>query len=154
MRIIPLTKNKVTVVDDLDYEKISKYKWYYAQGYAARGVNVRGVVKIHFLHNLLLPLRAGYKADHANLNTLDNRRLNLRYVTNSQNGANRSKFKNNTSGYKGVYWHKATKKWCASIRVNYKSVALGYHHDPVEAAKAYNTAALEYFGEYAWLNDV
>ncbi len=70
-------------------------------------------------------------------------------VENSRSQKTRS---NNTSGYKGVYWEKQLKKWRARIKVNYQGVHLGVFSDKEEAAKAYNAAALEYFGEFAKLN--
>lgn len=90
--------------------------------------------------------------DHINQIRDDNRWPNLRECTKSQNGANAEKNKNNTSGYKGVSWHKPTKKWLAKIRHKNKDFHLGCFKYPHEAAKAYNSKALELFGEFAYLN--
>lgn len=60
--------------------------------------------------------------------------------------------RNNKSGYRGVYWHLRSIKWVARIKVDGRQVHLGCFDDPVEAARAYNRAALEAFGEFAWLN--
>lgn len=58
----------------------------------------------------------------------------------------------NTSGYKGVGWSRASGKWRAYIQVDGRQVHLGLHLDPLDAARVYDAAALEHFGEYARLN--
>ena len=90
--------------------------------------------------------------DHLDGDGLNNQRSNLRVCTDSQNGANRGKQKNNKSGYKGVHWNKKTKKWAAQIQYHKKVLNLGYYSDIIEAAKAYDKKALELFGEFARLN--
>ena len=60
--------------------------------------------------------------------------------------------KNNTSGYKGVYFNKKANKWMSYIRYNNKLINLGLFVNPIDAAIAYNNKALELFGEYARLN--
>lgn len=87
--------------------------------------------------------------DHINGNTLDNRKENLRIVTHSQNTKNRTKSKNKTSKFKGVNFCKRSKKWRVRIKVEYKSINLGYYTNEIEAAIAYNKAAKKYFGKYA-----
>lgn len=98
------------------------------------------------------PLTKGEQADHKNRNILDNRRSNLRVASNMQNQANRLKTKRSTSGYKGVSWFKHLGKWRADIQKDGKLRYLGHFSDKVEAAKAYDRAALELFGEFALLN--
>ena len=83
---------------------------------------------------------------------LDNRRINLRSCTASENRSNRVMSKYNTSGYRGVYWSKHTNKWCARIQINRKGIYLGLFTSKKEAAKAYDAAALEHHGEFASLN--
>lgn len=79
--------------------------------------------------------------------------LELRIATPSQNGANSKKWKKETSSqYKGVTWRRDIKKWRARINVNQKRIELGYFKDEAEAAKAYNGAAVKYFGNFARLN--
>jgi len=92
--------------------------------------------------------------DHINHNTLDNRKENLRIVTGSQNGMNQKLHKNNTSGYKGVHWFIYSKRWMAYIRLNSRKIHLGYFNSKIEAAYAYNYAALKYFGKFAKLNNI
>ena len=93
--------------------------------------------------------------DHINRNRLDNRKCNLRMATQSQNNCNVSKYKNNTSGYKGVYYapyNNKTNPWKAQIRINNKNKGIGYFKTADEAAKAYDKMAIELHKEFAWLN--
>lgn len=92
--------------------------------------------------------------DHINNNGSDNRWCNLRVVTSQQNKLNRPKQSNNKSGWKGVHWHKAMKKWEVEIKSNGERIILGYFVDSKEAALVYNKAAMKYHGEYAHLNKV
>ena len=93
--------------------------------------------------------------DHININSLDNRKANLRLATGMQNNWNTRKgFNKGTSKYKGVGWIKKTKKWRARFRCNHKAVHLGSFDDEKEAARAYNKAISELRGEFAVLNDV
>lgn len=91
------------------------------------------------------------KSDHENCNTLDNRRRNLRIATNSQNGANRERLSNNTSGYKGVSWDKRRRKWHAYIYFNKKQIHLGFFDTAEQAYEAYCAAAIRLHGEFARL---
>ena len=101
------------------------------------------------LHALI----TGYeRTDHINLNALDNRRVNLRNASNSQNMANGRLRINNKSGYKGVTWFKRDSCWRAQITVAGVCMHLGYYADPVEAALAYDESAKFYFGEFAKTN--
>ena len=88
--------------------------------------------------------------DHINHIKDDNRWTNLRDATNSQNQANRLKLKNNTSGYKGVCWHIARKKWIAQIMYMNKLIHLGYYTTPEEAHEAYKKKSIEIYGEFAY----
>jgi hypothetical protein len=87
--------------------------------------------------------------DHEDLDGMNNKWGNLRPATGRQNQGNRPLSKNNTSGYKGVCYHKNNGKYMASIGINGKSNFIGYFATKEEAAKAYNTAAAKYFGEFA-----
>lgn len=87
--------------------------------------------------------------DHINGDKDDNRLLNLREATRSQNGSNRPAPRNNTSGRKGVVWARRHKKWVAQIVVRGKYFHLGYFDDFDEASLAYESAAKNFFGEFA-----
>lgn len=90
--------------------------------------------------------------DHINGNKDDNRISNLRLASDFQNMWNRGKPQNNTSGFKGVSWHKQRQKWIALIGVNGVLKYLGYFEDLEKAAAAYQTAAIKYHGEFANLD--
>ena len=92
--------------------------------------------------------------DHVNCDTLDNRIINLRLCTASQNLMNSRKRSNTTSKYKGVYFVKRLKRWSARIMSKSKRVHLGYFCSEHAAAIAYNIAAKKHFGEYANLNKI
>jgi hypothetical protein len=88
--------------------------------------------------------------DHINHIKDDNRWVNLRDATDSQNHANVKRHKKNTSGYKGVSWNKTNKKWRAKIEYMKKSMHLGYYTTPQEASEAYKKKAIELFGEFSY----
>ena len=77
---------------------------------------------------------------------------NIRFVTSTQNLQNRRENKNCSSKYKGVYWNKRRKKWQVSICVNGKPTYLGRFKNEIDAAEAYDAAALKYFTEFALTN--
>jgi hypothetical protein len=104
------------------------------------------------MHRQILGAPPGQQVDHINGDTLDNRRVNLRLATHGQNQHNRGKYRNNKSGYKGVSWDKAAGKWRAQIKFNNKKYNLGRYHDPIEAALAYDAAAIRLHGAFARLN--
>lgn len=87
--------------------------------------------------------------DHVDLDRLNNRWVNLREASRSQNQHNLPKFSTNTSGYKGVSFHKCAGKWRATIRVNGKNLHLGYGATAEDAAELYAAAARKYFGDFA-----
>lgn len=156
MKQIPLTRNKFTLVDDEDYSYLSQWKWNCSHyGYAVRQERLEnGKKKNILMHRVIAKTPEGKLVDHKNMDRLDNRRNNLRNCTKSQNEANATKYKNNKSGYKGVYKHSQTGKWVSTLRLNNKNINLGCFRNIVDAAKAYNEAATKYFGEFASLNNI
>jgi hypothetical protein len=157
MKTIPLTQGKVAIVDDTDYEYLMQWDWYFhAKKYAARSIRPESGPATVLMHREVAE-RKGIESkyvDHIDLNRLNNRRGNLRAATNSQNMANRGPTKRNTSGFKGVFRDKSKHKWLASIRVAGHQIHLKRFDDKIDAAKAYNAAAVELFGEFAHLNPV
>jgi len=140
-------KRKKPRMDGSDfYPKISVNK---RHGYYQ--VNLNG--KPYLLHRLLAqafipnPENKPF-VDHIDGDPLNNSLSNLRWCTYTENGRNRKKHRNNTSGYKGVYFNKAAGKWRARIKINGKNKSLGYFHTKEEAAAAYEAAAKEAFGEF------
>ena len=110
------------------------------------------------MHRIVMDVTDGRQIDHINGDPLDNRKCNLRFVTNQENGRNRGAQVNNKSGYKGVSWHPKAKKWEACIRAGEsdgrraKKIYLGVFASKHDAARAYNVAACKYHGEHAYLN--
>lgn len=86
--------------------------------------------------------------DHKNGNGLDNRFINLRLAIHAENSKNYKKPINNTSGFKGVSWHKQNKKWQSNIKVNNKKIYLGTFNSKLYAAVVYARAEKHYFGEW------
>ena len=82
--------------------------------------------------------------DHINRNKSDNRASNLRPATYEQNAQNRQKNSKNTSGFKGVTWHKRDERWQAAITIKGKVVHLGYYKELEDASKAYIEASKKY----------
>lgn len=159
MRRIRLTKGKEALVDDEDYDHLMQWKWQYRQtdgggGYATRTQRSGDHRKAVWMHHVVadrMGLETGDEYDHIDRNGLNNCRNNLRPATASQNCANRRP-RRNGSGYRGVYWYPRYRKWNAMIRVKGRIHNLGYFQSRVEAAKAYNEAAKQHFGEFACLN--
>ncbi len=113
--------------------------------------------KTHKLHNLVAKTHIdnpnGYTCvDHIDHDKTNNYVANLRWCSSSQNSMNRSKQSNTTSNYKGVSWHKQGQKWRATIRVDGKLKHIGLFENEVQAAVAYNNAAIQYFADFACLN--
>ncbi|MGJ4857061.1 HNH endonuclease signature motif containing protein [Labrys sp. La1] len=94
------------------------------------------------------------EVDHINGDKFDNRIANLRACSKSQNQANCGTGRNNTSGFKGVSWHKGRGMWVARIQVEGRPRSLGYHADKKVAAAAYDRAAKELFGAFARTNEI
>lgn len=134
-----------TILDLEDFERFHDYKFYVIKGYAYVIPDVKNIR----LHKLIVDHLV---VDHINQNKLDNRKANLRSATHSQNQINQSKRSDNTSGYKGVYWNKQKQKWVAQIKFNGRNKTLGQFNDIIEAAKVYDKAATELFGDFAVLN--
>ena len=93
-----------------------------------------------------------FELDHRDLCKSNNKIKNLRRSNKSNNGANRPPQATNTSGYKGVFWHKRGQKWMAQVRCRNKLHYLGLFSSKVEAAKAYDAKAIVLFGAHARLN--
>ncbi len=140
------------IIDSEDFHKIENYWWnihrfsdnlLYARSMTGKTGN--------FMHNLILNPIEGFKVDHKNRNGLDNRKENLRLANTIQSAGNTGPRSNSKdSKYKGVHKNKrgTVKIWIACLcRKN-----IGYYATEIEAAKAYDKAAYERYGEFAYLN--
>lgn len=156
MKTIPLTKGKVALVDDRHYQTLMAMgSWcYQSPGYAA----TRNNGDLILMHRVVVELECGPDSsryvDHENRNRLDNRFRNLRYATPSESLMNTGKRSDNTSGYRGVFWHKGANKWMAQIKYQGKHHYLGLFECKHEAATAYNEKAKQLAGQFARLNEV
>lgn len=158
-RIIPLTKGEFTLVDGLDYNRLSQFKWYAQRSgrgkpdyYAARCLIEDGQKTTILMHRLILDAPDNVLVDHKNRDRLDNVRKNLRLCSVSQNQYNRVPNEGCASKYKGVSWSKRHLKWRARIERDGKQVGLGYFSNEADAARAYDTAAISNYGEFALTN--
>ena len=104
------------------------------------------------MHKEILQPAGSLLTDHVNRDKLDNRRLNLRPATSIENQYNRGKQVNNTTGHKGIYWHKGSDKWFVSISIKGKLTAIGYFTKIEEAIKAHTRFAKKHHGEFALTN--
>ncbi|SDW23526.1 AP2 domain-containing protein [Paenibacillus sp. PDC88] len=154
VKSISLTKGAVSLIDNEDFDAISKYSWHLtSSGYAAR----RESGKIILMHRQLLGIHgkgSNIQGDHINMNRLDNRRSNLRVVNNRENNLNRGIPSNNTSGYLGVSFCKSRGNWEAYITNHGVRKSLGRHSTAEEAAVAYNKAAVDLHGDLARINKI
>lgn len=157
MRTIPLggkvAAGRVALIDDADYDLIAGYSWCASEHpgvtYALTAIQRDGKNTTIRMHQLL----TGWpRTDHVNGDGLDNRRANLRPVNQAQNQANQRPWRGGSSQYKGVYHHHTAPKWVANIMINGRTRYLGMFPAEEDAARAYDTAAIDAFGEYAFLN--
>ena len=149
---------RVALVDEEDYDLVMQYRWHIFEiarrgrlhgPYATARIKCEdGSWRDAWMHTLLTgwPL-----TDHVDGNGLNNHRSNLRAATNAQNVRN-GRPRGGTSQFKGVTWYRARRKWHAAIMLNGKRHHLGYFTDEVEAARAYDAAAVRLHGEFARLN--
>ena len=164
-RTIQITQGQKVIIDAELYEKYNSFKWharwnnhtqsFYAMRHTSR---VNGKQKTVYMHRDIrgIPPCDSRTVDHAFHNTLDNRRniggkINLRIATKEEQAHNKGKYRNNTSGYKGVCLQKTSGKWLANIRVNGKCIYLGIFLTREAAYAAYCEAARLYHGEFACL---
>lgn len=161
MRVINLASGEEVIVDDEDYDLVSRYKWarktdgrhqklLYAQAHEYHQDKQRTNL---FMHRLVMGVSdPRLKVDHINHNGLDNRKANLRIANPTENQGNRRKTSAHTaSRFKGVSWH--SNRWRARIMRDGIDCVLGYFECEEDAARAYDKAALEHFGEYASINN-
>lgn len=153
-RLIPLTQGQNAIVDVEDFVWVSRYNWFAHWSpctksfYALRGTP-NGLEN---MHRIIAGCKADEDCDHRNNNTLDNRRGNLRKCSQAQNARNKRTYKNSSTSLKGVTYRARTGKWEARIQVNGRRIHIGEYASPVQAAKAYDSAAIFYHADFAHPN--
>ena len=145
-----MTQGKVAFVSDEDYGYLSKFKWTYSSGYAVRrkpGSNAHIL-----LHRLIMGVDGcpGFEVDHIDRNKLNCTRGNLRFVTRGQNSQNREA--NSRTGFKGVSPQKGSKTFVAELGHGGKRYRLSGFKTAEDAARAYDSLVLQYFGPHGHVN--
>lgn len=170
-RLLPLGHGLFALVSPEDFERASAHRWhlkrkrsqpgkFYVQRTIRLGSGRRAPKTTELLHRFIMGAAPGVLVDHRNGNGLDNQRRNLRCCDNTQNQRNITASKRQKRGqFKGVAWNARADRWQAQIcagekRPNgkRKQLYLGLFDSPADAARAYDSAAREHFGEFAALN--
>ena len=156
MRRVPLTQGKFAIVDDEDYERVIKNRWYLAVRGKIRKINYAACSapggKTLLMHRLIMNIcDRKISIDHKDHNGLNNTKSNLRTCTSSQNNYNSIKT-TGVSMFRGVSWDKKRNRWHAQIKKENKIYHLGRYKNEVDAGIAYNKKATELHGEFATLN--
>lgn len=148
MKLIPLTQDQFAKVDDEDYPRLVKWKWYakwdpYTKSfYALRHAQH----KIVSMAREIMKAKPGEIVDHIHHNTLDNQKSELRICTATESSANRRRQSNNKSGVVGVLWRPRLKRWEAAISYQGKHIHLGYFKSKEDAIEARRIEAEALFG--------
>ena len=147
-------KGEIFYFDKEDYDKIKNYCWFsdYNGYFVAKDKSHKNIK----LHRIIMGLHYGDNkiVDHINHYKYDNRKCNLRIVTNQQNLMNQKLKNNNTSGVIGVHWSDAYNYWVAQIGYKGNKINLGTYQNFDEAVKARKEAEEKYFGEYSYDNSM
>lgn len=158
MRTIKLTRGLKTKVDNEVFKAVHHFNWYALHNgngnyYAARDVRIDGKKHTVLLHRWILKLLGSLEGEHENGDSLDNRVQNLRPATRSQNHANRKRLpKGKSSRFRGVSLHKQSGGFTAQISIGNCKKHLGFFKKAEDAARAYDTAAIAQFGQFAQPN--
>ncbi len=157
-RRIYLGEDEWTILDQQDYYRFGNLKWTISGNgkkfYATRFLKIApGKTKTLRLHREIMNAPADLLVDHINSDPLDNRRANLRLATHSQNTCNRQIIEpKGSSRFRGVQFRKRRGKWVAVTYKDKKMIWIGTFDSEIDAAKAYDEAAIKYHGEFARLN--
>lgn len=153
MKLIPLTKNKFSMVDDEDFESLSRLRWHLAHGYASR-TGKKGEPTNVTIHRVVMNAKPDDIVDHIDGDSLNNQKSNLRFCTKRENARNSKLAASNASGFKGVHLSHSFRppRWVAQIKIPHTRKYLGNFKTPEDAARAYDTAAIEHHQEFANTN--
>ena len=153
--LVPLSRGKFALIDNEDYDLISKYTWHvvlerklYYRAKSSTGLGKKGA--FIYMSRLIMNAKPGQVVDHKNGNTLDNQKKNLRFCSHTENKRNCVKHRDSKNPYKGVT--KRRYGWDAKISFNKKGIYIGKFATAKKAAIAYDMAAQYFFGEFARLN--
>jgi hypothetical protein len=155
-RAICLSNGLAALVDIEDYDWLSTYSWYGANGYAQ--TKEPGTNKNLYMHRLILGAASGELVHHRSEDTLDNRRSNLKLLAGNAEHSVYHRMhdgwrKRNRSGYRGVSYDKRAGKWRAQIHPPGQSKRhLGYFETPEQAARIYDSAARAAWPDGCYLN--
>lgn len=165
MKTIPLTQGMVALVDDEDFDIVAGFKWHALRRpnglwHAVRTVRRHGIKRSIYMHRVIAGAAAHLEVDHRDGDGLNNRRGNIRIATKRQNAQNRrQRGAWKTSRFKGVSWNEPRRRWRVVIaggptdaRGYARQIYVGVFRDEVIAAHAYDRAALEHFGDFAFTN--
>ena len=157
MKEIHLSQGMVAQVDDENYEQLNQWKWHIDKGgrtfYARHNVQLPQKRISLSMHRFILNAPRNIQVDHIDHNGLNNQRNNLRLCNGTQNCQNRSA-RLHSSRFKGVVWRENNKKWQSRIKVNGNEKHLGIFTKELDAARAYNHAAINAFGPFADINQI
>lgn len=135
---VPITKGAIVIIDEEDGPRVTKRRWQLsAAGYAITQFQVNGKSRTVSMHRFVMNAQHGMAVDHINGNRLDNRKLNLRVITNAENCQNLHGARSDSStGIRGVFWSKKERRYRVRIWVRGKPISCGYFATLAEADAA------------------
>lgn len=151
MKKIKLTRGKFALIDDEDKEKVASFNWYSLKsGYPVRDEWLGcGKKRMVYMHRFIMDAPAGMVVDHINGKKHDNRKGNLRIVTQVENAWNSKIRKDNKSGYRGVSWDKVKGKWGVRMKIGKHYFFGGYFDNKIKAAQKYKELLSTHRDEFA-----